>query len=175
MPVIGGGSRKGDGDDSSWKRLEIICYFRSIRFSVVVIAARVRSTTGGYVFTGLCLFRWGEAHLHPIIVPLVPCPFWGYPSDWSQVLSLGVPLIQDRMGYSPPPQPEQDEVFPWPGLNGVTFVPPPPRDRLCLDRLWWGRYTFCSLPQEESCFETCCSVSSLVIANSVWRLRKTAS
>ena len=31
----------------------------------------------------------GVPHLHPIILPLVPCPFWGYPSIWSQVPSLG--------------------------------------------------------------------------------------
>ena len=30
-------------------------------------------------------------HLNPIILPLVLCPFWGYPSDWSQVPSWGYP------------------------------------------------------------------------------------
>ena len=38
----------------------------------VIITARVRSTTGGYVFTGVCLFGGG-----------------GYPSLWSQILSRG--------------------------------------------------------------------------------------
>ena len=38
------------------------------------------------------LFTPGEVpHLHLMILPLVPCPFWGkvYPSDWSQVPSGG--------------------------------------------------------------------------------------
>ena len=57
----------------------------------------------------------GAPHVHPIILPLVPCPFWGYPSDWSQVPGGGstpVPGVgypsartgtpwQDRMGYTP--------------------------------------------------------------------------
>ena len=49
---------------------------------------RVHSTTGGYVFTGICLFRG------PIILPLVPCPFPGrYPSDWSQIPSQGGTVV----------------------------------------------------------------------------------
>ena len=28
---------------------------------------------------------WGDTHLHPKILPLVPCAFRGYPSDWFQV------------------------------------------------------------------------------------------
>ena len=34
-------------------------------------------------------FTPGVFHLHPIILPLVPCLFWGYPNDWSQVPSGG--------------------------------------------------------------------------------------
>ena len=49
----------------------------------------------GTVFTGVCLStpEWGGGgiHLHPIILPLAPCPFWGVPSDWSQVPSRGYP------------------------------------------------------------------------------------
>ena len=30
----------------------------------------------------------------PIIPPLIPCPFWEYPSDWSQVLSGGYPSLR---------------------------------------------------------------------------------
>ena len=66
-----------------------------------------------------CPLLVGVPHLHPIILPLAPlplapCAFWEYPSDWSQVPSLGgTPvtgrgtsaitgwntLIQDMMGY----------------------------------------------------------------------------
>ena len=37
----------------------------------------------------------GVPHLHPIILPLYPCAFWGmgYPSDWSQVPSGGTPVL----------------------------------------------------------------------------------
>ena len=53
-------------------------------------------------------FLRGIPHLHPIILPLAPCPFWGgYPSDWYQVLSWGYP--SPRWGYcstgTPPPPP----------------------------------------------------------------------
>ena len=57
----------------------------------------------------------GVPHLHSIILPLVPCPFWGQSSDWSQVPSqgyssprqgvphpgmrMGCPPNQVRMGY----------------------------------------------------------------------------
>ena len=42
----------------------------------------------GKVIVCLSVHTWGEIpHLHPIILSLVPCPFWGYPSDWSQVPS----------------------------------------------------------------------------------------
>ena len=42
----------------------------------------------------------GVPCLHPIILPLVPCPFWGDPSDWSQV----------RMGYPKTGYPPRDGV-----------------------------------------------------------------
>ena len=45
---------------------------------------------GELYFQFVCLFTpRGVPHLHPIIPPLVPCPFWGVPSDWSQVPSGG--------------------------------------------------------------------------------------
>ena len=58
------------------------------------ITARVRSTTGRYCFhkyVSVHTRGGGLPHLHPIILPLVPSPFWGYPSDWSQVPSWGYP------------------------------------------------------------------------------------
>ena len=47
----------------------------------LVFATRVRSTKGGYVFTGeVSVNTWGEVpHRHPIILPLVTCPFRGVP------------------------------------------------------------------------------------------------
>ena len=39
------------------------------------VTARVRSTTGGYVFS--LSTTQGVPHLHPIILPLIPCPFGG--------------------------------------------------------------------------------------------------
>ena len=44
----------------------------------VLVTARVRSTMGGYVFTGISLSvhtGGGIPHLHHIILPLVPCRF----------------------------------------------------------------------------------------------------
>ena len=49
---------------------------------------------------------WGSTHLHPIILPLVPCPLWRYPSDWSPVPSG---RGYHRMEY---PQPGQDGGIP---------------------------------------------------------------
>ena len=62
-------------------------------------------------------------------VPLPARTGWGTPTR----LGWGTPN-QDRMGY------------PQPGQDGVT--PPPPPNRVCLDRLCCGRYTSCGFPQE---------------------------
>ena len=108
----------------------------------------------------------GVPHLHAIILPLVPCPFGGYPSDWSQVPSWGLPhscswLGQDRwypkMGYTPiqgwgTPQPGRDGGGgTWDGVppsrNGIPNWPgqdegrgyPPARDGVPLgDRTAYG-------------------------------------
>ena len=85
----------------------------------------------------------GVSHLHPIILPLVPCPFWGipspshntstgpmsflgeYPSDWSQVKTG-----REMMGY---PHPGQDgEGYP------IIGYPIPSRDGYPLVRSRWG-------------------------------------
>ena len=58
--------------------------------SEFIITACVRSTTGGYVFTGVCLSTlWGG---YPMVSgPLVSGPFWRVPLGlWSLVLSWGV-------------------------------------------------------------------------------------
>ena len=45
-----------------------------------LVIARVRNTTGGYIFSTLFV-REGVSHLHPIIPPFHnPCPLWGTPS-----------------------------------------------------------------------------------------------
>ena len=94
------------------------------------------------VFTSVCL-SMEVSHVHPIILPLVPLPYWGVPSEWSQVPSRGgypnpsqgIPQSQVRVpqgtllvrtGWcSPLPQPRYDEVPPsWPGLDGVHPHPP---------------------------------------------------
>ena len=106
-----------------------------------IFTARVRSTTGGYVFTGVCLFRWGipSPRFFPRCLvpdpfpgdtqPLVPCPFWGYPSLWSHVLSEGgtpvPPPAKTGLGYPPP----------FPGLVMPRVV--------CLVRFPAGRLSCC--------------------------------
>ena len=94
-------------------------------------------------------------HLHPIILPQVPCPFWGgTPSDYSQVPPQGVPqsqvggtpilaggtLSQVRMRY-----PLARTGWGTPSQTGWGT----PRDRLCLDILCRGLYTSCGFPQED--------------------------
>ena len=88
--------------------------------TVDLITDRVRSTTGGYIFTGVCLFTRGGGggrlpHLHPIIFPshntstgpmsfpggvphlhpqtLVRCPFW----------EEGTSVTHSRSRWYPPP------------------------------------------------------------------------
>ena len=121
--------------------------------------SRVRHTTGDYVFIGVCLLTGGLPHLHPIILPLlpcpfqrvpnlhliilplVPCPFWGVTQD-----RLGLPPSRVRMGYlllgrtGVPTWPGQDGVPPWPGQDEVTFH----WDKLCR-----GWYVSCDFPQED--------------------------
>ena len=59
--------------------------------------ARVRSTTGGYIFTLSVCSPPGEGvpNLHSIKRPLVPCPFWGeVPQCLVRGPRQGVPLSQ---------------------------------------------------------------------------------
>ena len=73
--------------------------------------------------------HWGIPHLHPIILPLVPCPFWGCPSDWSQVPSWGVHQSQAG-GCTPVPGGCIPVLAGWgtplPGQNEVPLI----RDRM---------------------------------------------
>ena len=86
------------------------------KFLLIIIAACVRITTGRCCFhrclsvhVGLphlhpiilplvpCHFQWRVPHLHPIILPLVPCSFQGIPQ---YQMGVGVPQ-ESRMGYPP--------------------------------------------------------------------------
>ena len=68
-----------------WTPLQLHRFYRQL-MAGGIFTARVR-TTGSNVFTGVCLLT------------RVPCPFWGYPSDWSQVKGTPVP---DRGRYPSP-------------------------------------------------------------------------
>ena len=80
---------------------------------------------------------WGEgvAHINPIILPLVPCPFWRYPKTGYPHLGMGYPLLpgQDggypKMGY-----PHPGMGYPQLGQQSTT------RQAVCLLRS--GRRTF---------------------------------
>ena len=85
----------------------------------------------------------GLPHLHPIILPLVPCPFWGYLISiqyfhWSHIPS-GVPQVgvpQSQLGGTPVhdgvpssqvwlvPSARTGWGTPQPGLR---YLPPPPQ------------------------------------------------
>ena len=96
---------------------------------------RVHSTMGGYVFTGVCLFRWGA-----------PVLGWGTPIWPGQMGSP--PSGEVRMGYPPI----------WPGQYGV---PPardgvPPRDRRAVGVLDTPR-SVCLLRSRRRTF-LCCDI-----------------
>ena len=99
---------------------------------------------------------WRVPHLHPIILPLVPCPFWGYPSDWSQVRAgvphhgvpppgMGYPLARDGV----PPvlgwgTPSQVRMVGWVPHDGGT---PLSRDGVLPARSgWWDGYPMMGVP-----------------------------
>ena len=86
-----------------------------------------------------CSLQGRVPHLHPIVLPLVPCPSWEgtpvtgsrsllggtpvpgrrYPSSGQGVPKDRVPPGQVRLGYPP----ARTRVSPWPGQDGV---PPDP-------------------------------------------------
>ena len=57
-----------------------------LAFFVTALIRRMRK-----VMFSVCSHPRGVPHLHPIILPLVPCPFGGYPIDWSQFPYGGYP------------------------------------------------------------------------------------
>ena len=107
-----------------------------------VVYYRPHPKCEGYIFTGVCLLTggWGGVpHLHPIMLPLVPCP----------ILGVGVPQAgqvpswsrgfpgQVKMGYPHPslgqgwgnstcPQPGQGWDTLLPGQVRLRYSPPPP-------------------------------------------------
>ena len=127
------------------------------------ITARVRMfyrclpvNTGGGGFT----------HLHSIILPLVPCPFQGYHSDWSQVRSRGYQVIP-RQGL-PPCQawgtPPARSGWNTPSAMDEVFLRPP--IRICLDRLCHVLYASCSSAGGLSCFFVILDATRVVIRSS---------
>ena len=97
----------------------------SLEHSLVLplITAHVHSTTGGYVFIGLCLFRGGT----PASGPRSLSSLWCQVLNWvpSQAgTRTGVPLPQPGpgKGYPLPPIQDQDTVSPslqkGPGTRG---------------------------------------------------------
>ena len=142
------------------------------------ITARMLNTTGGYVFyRRLSVNRRGVPHLHPISLPLVPCPFWGVPHLHPIILPLvpcpfwGVPHWLVLGPFLRVPQswcwvPQSQEGLPmvgypparsrWgtpPGLgypsSEVKMGHPTHQDRLFLDRLCHGLYSSCGFQQED--------------------------
>ena len=129
------------------------------------ITARIRRM-GKVLFSQVSVCsHLGVPHLHPIILPLVPCPFWGYPSDWSQFPFAGYhspkgvlqsqamvvgtpgwnnPLGQVKLGYPL----ARTGVLPWPGQD---MVPPPPPDRTA-ERALATRRASCDHTGELSCY-----------------------
>ena len=131
------------------------------RQGVFVITLRVRSTMGGYVFTGVTLQL------------VYPSPSHNTSNHWSHVLSGGTPVTCPRSlpgGGTPVPcggYPSSMQGVPRTGVppnQGRTRVPiplpagqelgPPPQDRICLDRLCCRQYASCDFRQED------CLVSS---------------
>ena len=125
------------------------------------MTARVRSTTGGYVFTSVCLLTLEDtpspphntsnhwSHILSVEVPQYwqegyPSPRWGYPSPRQGVpLSCGIPLAKTGLGAPPQsrrglgyPPPGQDCDTPQPGLGVL-----PLQDRLHLAMLRHRRYS----------------------------------
>ena len=80
----------------------------SLQPKIGIFTARGRSSTGRYYFHRRLSVHTGGGggvpHLHPIILPLVPCPFWGYPPSWDRVppiLGWGTLPDQVRRGGTP--------------------------------------------------------------------------
>ena len=109
-------------------------------------------------------------HLHRMILLLLPCPFvrvvtpspsrntstgpkslpggGGFPVTGSSLGLYGIPPGQDsRIGWGTPPPTRTRRVAP-PSQYWMECPPPPP-DRLRLDRLCRGRYGSCGFPQED--------------------------
>ena len=78
------------------------------------------------VMFSVCSRPRGVPHLEPIILPLVPCSFWGHPSDWSQVPCWeGIPQFQAGEYPSPRWYPSSRWVIPQDGVApGQDGVPP---------------------------------------------------
>ena len=113
--------------------MKIHCWMLTLFPTRIFYYLRVRTTMVGYIFTGVCLFRWGGGGCPS---PTVPGSFPGFrsqalsrgypssrlfPSSFLGEVSQdrGIPHGQVRMGY---PLPGQDGVLPWPGQDGVPLA-----------------------------------------------------
>ena len=96
-----------------------------ISFLGVTPSPSHNTSTGPISFLGLL-------DLHPIILQLVQCPFWGIPVTGPRSLpGRGYPSPRWRMGYPCPGMeyPQQGIGYPHPPQLGMGNPPPPPRDR----------------------------------------------
>ena len=98
----------------------------------------------------LCSTLRGVSYLHPIILPLIPCPFQRYANHWRKVPSWGY-----HMRYTTSDTPGQDRTG---YTTARTYLGYPqslaragvPSRRLHWDRLCCRQYTSCSFPQGNS-------------------------
>ena len=126
-----------------------------------LITTRIRRMMRGNVFSLLSVHR-GLPHpqpiilLHPIKLPLVPCPFQGVPHPLIFPL-VPCPFWRDtpllaRGYYMTKVPPGQDGVPPSKDRMKYPLarsgVPPSPQNGLCLDRLYCGGYASCGFLHE---------------------------
>ena len=143
-----------------------------------IFTTHVHNAMGGYVFIGVCLLTSWGGYTIPISshnTSTSSMSFWGrgYPSEWSQVRMGEYPGVTPTPSWDgvPPGQVRMGGTSRWgtPVLGWGTVPPPPPQDRLCLDRLCFGRYASCGFPQEDFLvcdtrltFKPCCMLTTVI-------------
>ena len=119
------------------ENVQIVLQYDMFRISLL-FTARVRSTTGGYLFTGICLLTRGYPSLWSQVPsqPLVPCPVWGLQQYWSHVPYMRCPspvtgpAEGEYLRTSPPPA--GTRIPPgYPLRLSWDWVCPPGTPRLC--------------------------------------------
>ena len=122
--------------NSSWNLIWRLFHYISKAIHTVtsklcntVVTTRIRRM-GKVLFSQVCVCPhqgWGLPHLHPIILPLVTCPFQEVPLWLVTGPFLG--------GY-----PSPSRGIPWPGLG---YPPPPKTEQQSEHLLHGGRYASC--------------------------------